>query len=154
MINSPNKIRIILTLLLHIMSTSWINCLAVCCMHFVRWFPCAAGTGERASDRPTGINNTRHTFYLTVNRTQCPLEGVRNQWNSDRVPCMRSYAFTLTFRLRVSEYSTLYIFSFIGISLKSTCSEINNTVACPMRAPLRFPDPASSVSHQTTNEWL
>lgn len=44
-----------------------------------------------------------------------------------------------------------YIFSFIGISLKSTCLEINNTVACPMYTHFARPELAFSMHGTTIN---
>lgn len=62
MINSPNKIRIILTLLLHIMSTSWINCLIVCCVCILFVDSRALqGTGEPTD--PAAASITRDTRF-------------------------------------------------------------------------------------------
>lgn len=118
----------------------------------------------RATVRPTPPSITRHTFCSTVciAHTHCQLEGVRNQWNSGRCRC--SYDAPLWhLDLRVSDNGTMYAFSLsffidFGISLKSTCLEINNTVACPVRvhfAPRESPSPSTIDQRQQkqTNDF-
>lgn len=140
------------------MRTSWINCLV------------AADDGysdvvSRASDRPTdtAINNTTHVLLNCVycTHTHCQLEGVRNQWNSGRCRC--SYDASLWhLDLRVSDNGTMDAFSLsffidFGISLKSTCLEINNTVACPVRvhfAPRESPSTIDSNNKRMTLIYL